>query len=68
MKIRNISKFLLLSFVLLLCAIMLFACTGKEETKREYLSSGNGAVVTETVAGKTVYRAVPDKWFEITHQ
>jgi len=64
MKTKKIFKSLTLSLVLLLSAIILFACTEKDDVKREYLSSGNGCVVTETVGGETVYRAVADDWFE----
>ena len=52
-----------MAMVLLFSAIILFACD-KEEVKREYVSGANGSVITETIDGKTVYRAVPDQWHE----
>lgn len=63
MKIRNLSKYLIISVLLLLSAIILFAC-GPKETPREYTASANGSVVEEIVGGKTAYKAIPDKWHE----
>lgn len=60
-KSKNLLKSTVVALLLLFSAMVLFAC-GKSEVKREYIANGNGSVIQETVDGKKVYRAVPDKW------
>lgn len=63
-KSKNLFKIVTLACILLACSILLLACGKKKEEPREYISNGNGMVITETIDGKTAYRAVADKWYE----
>lgn len=62
-KSKNLLKIVIIAFIMMLSSVILFACTGENDVKREYISNGNGTVVYEKTADGEVYRAVPDKWY-----
>lgn len=60
MKIKFLSKFVILPLILLLSGVMLFAC-GEKKIDFQYTISGNGSVVE---ISENRYTAEADKWHE----
>lgn len=60
MKIKFLSKFVILPLILLLSGVILFAC-GEKKIDFQYSISGNGAVIE---SGTNQFTAVADDWHE----